>query len=30
MKRFARLQPGKQVQFEFVQQGKDYVITGVK
>ena len=25
-----KLQPGKKVEFEFVQQGKDYVITGVK
>jgi len=25
-----KLQPGKKVQFEFVQQGKDYVITNVK
>ena len=25
-----KLQAGKKVQFEFVQQGKDYVITGVK
>jgi len=25
-----KLQPGKKVEFEFVQQGKDYVITTVK
>jgi Cu(I)/Ag(I) efflux system protein CusF len=25
-----KLQPGKKVEFQFVQQGKDYVITGVK
>ena len=25
-----KLQPGKKVEFEFVQQGKDYVVTGVK
>jgi Cu(I)/Ag(I) efflux system protein CusF len=25
-----KLQPGKKIEFEFVQQGKDYVITGVK
>ena len=25
-----KLQQGKQVQFQFVQQGKDYVITGVQ
>ena len=25
-----KLQAGKKVEFEFVQQGKDYVITGVK
>jgi Cu(I)/Ag(I) efflux system protein CusF len=25
-----KLQPGTKVDFEFVQQGKDYVITGVK
>ena len=25
-----KLQPGKKVEFEFVQQGRDYVITGVK
>jgi Cu(I)/Ag(I) efflux system periplasmic protein CusF len=25
-----KLQPGKKVEFEFLQQGKDYVITGVK
>ena len=25
-----KLQPGKKVEFEFVQQGKDYVITSVK
>ncbi len=24
------LQPGKKIEFEFVQQGKDYVITAVK
>jgi Cu(I)/Ag(I) efflux system protein CusF len=25
-----KLQPGRKVDFQFVQQGKDYVITGVK
>jgi Cu(I)/Ag(I) efflux system protein CusF len=25
-----KLQPGKKVEFDFVQQGKDYVITSVK
>ena len=25
-----KLQPGKKVEVEFIQQGKDYVITGVK
>jgi len=25
-----KLQPGKKIEFEFVQQGKDYVITTVK
>jgi Cu(I)/Ag(I) efflux system protein CusF len=25
-----KLQPGKKVEFEFTQQGKDYVITGAK
>ena len=25
-----KLQPGKKVEFEFTQQGRDYVITGVK
>ena len=25
-----KLQPGKKVEFEFVQQGRDYVITSVK
>lgn len=25
-----KLPPGKKIEFEFVQQGKDYVITGVK
>ena len=25
-----KLQPGKKIEFEFVQRGKDYVITGVK
>ena len=25
-----KLQPGKKVEVEFMQQGKDYVITGVK
>lgn len=25
-----KVQPGKKVEFEFVQQGKDYVITAVK
>jgi Cu(I)/Ag(I) efflux system protein CusF len=25
-----KFQPGKKVEFEFVQQGKDYVITSVK
>jgi Cu(I)/Ag(I) efflux system protein CusF len=25
-----KLKPGKKTEFEFVQQGKDYVITGVK
>ena len=25
-----KLQPGKKAEFEFVQQGKDYVITAVK
>ncbi len=27
---FDKLQPGKKVEFEFVQQGKDYIITAVK
>jgi Cu(I)/Ag(I) efflux system periplasmic protein CusF len=27
---FDKLAPGKTVEFEFAQQGKDYVITGVK
>lgn len=27
---FDKLQPGKTVEVEFVQQGKDYVITSVK
>ena len=25
-----KLQPGKKIEFEFVQQGKDYVVTAVK
>jgi len=25
-----KLQPGKKIEFEFMQQGKDYVITAVK
>ena len=25
-----KLQPGKKIDFEFVQQGKDYVVTAVK
>ena len=25
-----KLQPGKKIEFEFVQQGRDYVITSVK
>lgn len=27
---FDKLSPGKKVSFEFVQQGKDYVVTAVK
>ena len=27
---FEKVQPGKKVEFEFVQQGKDYQITSVK
>jgi Cu(I)/Ag(I) efflux system protein CusF len=25
-----KLQPGRKIDFQFVRQGKDYVITGVK
>jgi Cu(I)/Ag(I) efflux system periplasmic protein CusF len=27
---FDKLQPGKKIEFEFVQEGKNYVITSVK